>query len=298
MTGRIGFIGPGKMGRPMIGRLQAAGHDVVVWARRAEQRAELYEAGVQTGDLRDVFTCPVVVSSLLDSDAIDGVFFDSGIDLRSTDTALVIEHATIAPEDSVRVAGTLAEAGIRYLDAPVSGGPQGAADGSLVTMIGGSEESLAAARSVLSAYCRRIVHVGENGAGVALKLVNQLLVAVHSVAAAEAGALLRANSIDPSVAVEALMGGWAASRRLELQLVDTINGDYAPDGASVGSFLPILSLVRDALTSARVTSSLLTGVEQTWSTAAARDPAAAFSALITAYDTAYPDSTILRNHDE
>lgn len=289
MTERIGFIGPGKMGRPMIDRLQAAGFEVVVWARRAEQRAELYEAGVQTGELADVFTCPIVVSCLLDSNAIESVFFDCGIDLRNADTALVIEHATIAPEDSVRIAATFAEAGIRYLDAPVSGGPQGAADGSLVTMIGGCEESVAAARSVLAAYCNRIVHVGESGAGVALKLVNQLLVAVHSVAAAEAGAMIRANNIDPSVAVDALMGGWAASRRLELQLVDTVNADYAPDGASVGSFLPILGLVRDALTSADMTSSLLDGVEQTWSAAAARDSAAAFSALITAYDTADSD---------
>ncbi|MEV4900115.1 NAD(P)-dependent oxidoreductase [Citricoccus sp. NPDC055426] len=279
----LGFIGAGAMGEPMARRLQQSGHDVLVWARRPERARELQEAGLGTGTLQEVLGRPVLVSCLLDTAAVREVYLDGGPGSSALQAGLVIEHATIDPGVSREVASSLAARGIHYVDAPVSGGPAGAADGTLVTMCGGTEEALAAARPFLEATCARIVPVGGPGSGVAIKLVNQLLVAAHSVAAAEAAALVRVLGIDPEVALDALMGGWAASRRLELQFTDGVRGQNAPDGAGLEKFLEVLDLVDEALDGAGISSALMPGVRRTWEAAAATHPEDSFAALTEAY---------------
>ncbi len=279
----LGFIGAGAMGEPMARRLQQSGHDVLVWARRPERARELQEAGLSTGTLADVLGRPVLVSCLLDTQAVREVFLDGGPATSELRAGLVIEHATVDPATSREVAAALAERGIHYVDAPVSGGPAGAADGTLVTMCGGTDEALAAARPLLEAACARIVPVGGPGSGVAVKLVNQLLVAAHSVAAAEAAALVRTLGIDPDVALDALMGGWAASRRLELQFTDAVRGHTDPDGAGLEKFLEVLDLVDGALAGSGVESTLMPAVRRTWEAAAAAHPQGSFAALTEAY---------------
>ncbi|MGD6980761.1 MULTISPECIES: NAD(P)-dependent oxidoreductase [Citricoccus] len=285
----IGFIGAGAMGEPMAARLQQAGHDVLVWARRPERARELQDAGFAVGTLEDVLARPVLVSCLRDAAAVREVFLDDdGAAVSTLRAELVIEHATVDPATAREVAAALAAHGIDYVDAPVSGGPAGAAAGTLVAMCGGTDEAVAGARPFLEAMCARIVHVGGPGTGVAVKLVNQLLVAVHSVAAAEAAALVRTLGVDPEVTLEALMGGWAASKRLELQFIDSVGGNVEPDGAGLEKFLKDLDLADEALAGADVASTLLSGIRRTWETAAAMHPEAGFAALTEAY-AAHPD---------
>ncbi|GAA4773665.1 NAD(P)-dependent oxidoreductase [Citricoccus nitrophenolicus] len=279
----VGFIGVGAMGEPMALRLQQSGHDVVVWARRPERARELQDAGLATGTLAEVLARPVLVSCLRDTAAVRELFLDDGPAGSALQAGLVIEHATVDPATSREVAAALGARGIHYVDAPVSGGPAGAADGTLVTMCGGTDEALAAARPILEATCGRIVPVGGPGSGVAVKLVNQLLVAAHSVAAAEAAALVRELGIDPDVALDALMGGWAASRRLELQFTDAVRGQNAPDGAGLDKFLEVLDLVDGALDGSGISSALMPGVRRTWEAAAAAHPEGSFAALTEAY---------------
>ncbi|QCU77173.1 NAD(P)-dependent oxidoreductase [Citricoccus sp. SGAir0253] len=304
----IGFLGAGAMGEPMAARLRGAGHDVLVGARRPERARELRDAGFAVGTLAEALARPVVVSCLRDAAAVREVFLGSdggpagsavearpdggpgpvGADGTGGPTpalraGLVIEHATVDPATSRAVAAALAARGVLYVDAPVSGGPAGAATGTLVAMCGGTDAALAAARPYLEATCARIVPVGGPGAGVALKIVNQLLVAAHSVAAAEAAALVRVLGVDPDAALEALMGGWAASRRLELQFTDAVRGSVRPDGAGLEKFLKDLDLADEALAGAGVESTLLPGIRRTWEAAAAAHPEAGFAALAEAY---------------
>lgn len=279
----LGFIGVGAMGEPMALRLQQSGHDVLAWSRRPERARELRDAGLATGTLAEVAARPVLVSCLRDTAAVREVFLNDGPGASALQARLVIEHATVDPATSREVAAALAERGIHYVDAPVSGGPAGAAEGTLVTMCGGTDEALAVARPILETTCGRIVPVGGPGAGVAVKLVNQLLVAAHSVAAAEAAALVRVLGIDPEVALDALMGGWAASRRLELQFTDAVRGQNAPDGAGLEKFLEVLDLVDGALDGSEISSALMPGVRRTWEAAAAAHPEGSFAALTEAY---------------
>ncbi|MBB5750053.1 NAD(P)-dependent oxidoreductase [Micrococcus sp. TA1] len=284
----IGFIGAGAMGEPMAARLQQAGHGVLVWARRPERARELQDAGFATGTLEEVLARPVLVSCLRDAAAVREVFLDDDGAASSLRAEVVIEHATVDPATAREVAAALAARGIHFVDAPVSGGPAGAAAGTLVTMCGGTDEAVAVARLYLEAMCARIVHVGGPGTGVSVKLVNQLLVAAHSVAAAEAAALVRTLGVDPEVTLEALMGGWAASKRLELQFTDSVRGNVQPDGAGLEKFLKDLDLADEALAGAGVISTLLPAVRRTWETAAAMHPEAGFAALTEAY-AAHPD---------
>lgn len=285
----IGFIGAGAMGEPMAARLRQAGHEVLVWARRPERARALQDAGFATGTLEEVLARPVLVSCLRDAAAVREIFLDDdGAAVSALRAEVVIEHATVDPATAREVAAALAARGIHFVDAPVSGGPAGAAAGTLVTMCGGTSEAVAAARPYLEATCARIVHVGGPGTGVAVKLVNQLLVAAHSVAAAEAAALVRTLGVDPEVTLESLMGGWAASKRLELQFTDSVRGNIEPDGAGLEKFLKDLDLADEAMAGAGVNSTLLPAVRRTWEAAAAMHPEAGLAALTEAYPSPSP----------
>jgi 3-hydroxyisobutyrate dehydrogenase-like beta-hydroxyacid dehydrogenase len=226
----------------------------------------------------------VVVSCLRDAAVIRETFLDDdGAAASGLRAEVVIEHATVDLTTSRAVAAALAARGIHYVDAPVSEGRAGAAAGTLMTMRGGTDEAVAAARPYLEMMCARLVHVGEPGTGVAVKLVNQLLVAAHSVAAAEAAAVVRSLGVDPDVTLEALMGGWAASKRLELQFTDGVRGAVQPDGAGLAKFIKDLELVDEALDGASVASTPMPAVRRTWEAAAGAHPDAGFAALTGAY---------------
>jgi 3-hydroxyisobutyrate dehydrogenase-like beta-hydroxyacid dehydrogenase len=157
----------------------------------------------------------IVVGCLLDDSAVDQVYRGEGGLIGSARPGQVfIEHATFSPALARDIESDLAKYDAAFLDAPVSGGPEGAAEGTLTVMVGGDQQRLAGAMNVLHAYSSRVVHVGPAGAGLDLKLVNQLLVSCHAAAAAEAAELLRRMGVPLDMASSVLNASWASSAML------------------------------------------------------------------------------------
>ncbi|MHB1172135.1 MAG: NAD(P)-dependent oxidoreductase [Lacisediminihabitans sp.] len=256
----IGFLGPGTMGAGMVGRLLDTGFEVIIWARNPEKVQPLIERGAQLAlspsDL--VQQADIVLGCLLDSAVIREIYLRAdGVVETARPGQIFVEHATFEPALAVELAEAFGAKGAYFLDAPVSGGPEGARNGSLVAMVGGDAVTLQSLSGVFGAYCAQIKHAGEPGSGLRLKLINQLLVCIHAVAAAEASALVLRSGIDPRVAHEALMGGWAASTMLDLVLPIACAGDFESKGAFVGGMLEIQRLVAEFTAEVGVESVLL-----------------------------------------
>ena len=165
---RIGFIGLGTMGAPLVGHLLARGFAVTVYARRPEVAAPLVALGATAvGTPRDVGAASDVVCTMVTATAdVEAVLCgEDGVCQGLRPGGLVIDLSTIAPEGARRLAERLEAQGIALLDAPVSGGPEGARQGSLTIMAGGSAEALTRAEPVLAAFSARVFHMGPSGAG-------------------------------------------------------------------------------------------------------------------------------------
>lgn len=259
----VGFLGPGAMGAGMVSRLLLADHDVSIWARSPEKVQHLVDAGatLAPSPAAVVDASDVVLGCLLDSDVIRTIYLGdsdgSGLVDRARPGQIFVEHATFDPALAQTISDALAARNALFLDAPVSGGPAGAEAGTLVSMVGGSPETLRTASPILEAYCSRVKYAGETGSGLRLKLINQLLVSVHAVAAVEASALARRHGIDGETAREALMGGWAASTMLDLQMPKVFADDFSSGGASIGGLVEVQRLVAGMVASAQISSELL-----------------------------------------
>jgi 3-hydroxyisobutyrate dehydrogenase-like beta-hydroxyacid dehydrogenase len=229
MATQIGFIGLGTMGAPMARRLLSAGHPVIVWARRRETIAQLTAAGASAGaSPADVAArADIVMTMVTDTDAVAAVVLGAqGIVQGARPGSLVVDHSTIAPDGARKIAGALAAQGVEMLDAPVSGGRAAAEAGTLAIMIGGSKGAVDRVSPVLPAYAKTIVHVGASGAGQVAKACNQICTIVNQLGAAEAMLLAERAGVDPQAVKDALMGGFAASRMLDLQAPKMIARDF------------------------------------------------------------------------
>lgn len=229
MSTTIGFIGLGTMGTPMARHLLNRGYVLNVWARRSEATAPFVSAGAAARESpADVAThSDIIITMVTDTAAVEDVTLGpSGIARGARSGALVIDHSTIAPGAARRIAGELRASGIEMLDAPVSGGSIAAEAGTLAIMVGGSSVTLERARPVLSCYAKSIVHIGPNGAGQVAKACNQICTIVNQLGAAEAMLLAERAGVDPRAVKEALMGGFAASRMLDLQAPKMIARDF------------------------------------------------------------------------
>ena len=256
---RVGFLGAGHMGSGMVRRLLHAGHAVTVWERTPGRHRTLQAEGAAvspdlTALVRDA---DVVVGCLLDTEVTRECYLGEGgvIDAARAGQTLV-EHGTFDPALAVEIAAAAARRGCTFLDAPVSGGPERARSGELVTMVGGERAAVDAVQPLLATYCAQVAWVGPSGSGIRLKLVNQLLVSIHVVAAAEASALVLREGIDPAVAHAVLMRGWAGSAMLDRGMPKACAGDFADSGATVGKILEAQALITDMLRSAGVESRL------------------------------------------
>jgi len=226
---RIGFIGLGAMGAPMARNLLKRGHAVTVWARRIDAMAPLVAAGARGGESpADVAACSdITITMVTDTRAVEEVILgERGVVRGARSGATVIDHSTISPDGARRIAGRLEAAGIQMLDAPVSGGAAAAEAGALAIMVGGAEPVLERAKPVLSCYAKTIVHIGPSGAGQIAKACNQICTIVNQLGAAEAMLLAERAGVDPRKVKEALMGGFAASRMLDLQAPKMIARDF------------------------------------------------------------------------
>mgnify|MGYP000874509505 CR=1 FL=1 len=233
MTETVGFIGLGAMGKPMALNLRTKGHDVVVHNRSAAAEKALLEKGarVATTPAAVAAECRVIVTMLPDAPDVAAVLGgDHGVLSTLQPGTIVVDSSTIAPKAAMQFAKDVAARGGQYLDAPVSGGEIGAIDGTLTFMIGGDADAVAAVKPVLSAMGKeeRIVHVGASGAGQICKACNQLVIGGTMAAVAEAIALARKAGVDGAKVRQALMGGFAASRVLEVHGERMLTGNYKP----------------------------------------------------------------------
>jgi 2-hydroxy-3-oxopropionate reductase len=227
----VGVIGLGAMGRPIAERLALSGLPLVVIRDLADgSLTALAAAGARrAGSIAELAAeVDVVVLSLPDGAVVESV--TDAIATGGRPGLVVLDTSTIEPSRSRAIAAELARSGIDYVDAPVSGGTPGAAAGTLSVMAGGDPEALERARPVLDAIAGRVVHLGPVGSGQIAKACNQLVVLGTIEIVAEALALGGANGIDPAALRRVLLGGFAASRILELHGARMLAGDYEPGG--------------------------------------------------------------------
>ncbi len=250
----VGFIGLGIMGGPMAANLAKAGFDVVGHNRGQEAVDRLVEQGGRAGGnvagaVRDA---DVVVTMLPDSSDVEGVVLGEGGVLASAKPGLLfVDMSTIRPDVSARMAQTAGGQGVRVLDAPVSGGEQGAIDGALSIMVGGAEEDFFAVRPVLEAVGKTIVHVGPAGSGQTVKAANQLIVAGTLELVAEAIVFLEAHGVDTEAAVSVLAGGLAGSAILDRKAAGMLRREFTP-GFRIDLHHKDLGIVQDAARAAGV----------------------------------------------
>ena len=229
MAKTIGFIGLGTMGAPMVANLLKHGHPVKVWARRREAMTPLLTAGATAAQsaAEAAATSDVVFTMVTDTRAVEDVILGpEGVASGARAGVLVIDHSTIDPAGARQIAGKLQRQGIEMLDAPVSGGGAAAEAGTLSIMAGGSRSAFERAHPLLSCYAKNIVHIGPSGAGQVAKACNQICTIVNQLGAAEAMLLAERAGVDPRAVKEAMMGGFAASRMLDLQAPKMIAREF------------------------------------------------------------------------
>ena len=216
---KLGFIGIGLMGRPMTLRLLAAGHEVTVWNRSRDKLKEVVEQGARPAGSPAAVAraADIVMMCVTDQHAAEAVLFGGeGVAQAGKTDLLVVDFSSIAPASARDFARRLEERGIGLVDAPVSGGVAGAAQGTLAIMAGGSAEHIERARPVVMQLAQRFTRMGDSGAGQATKLCNQVIVGSLVAVIAEAVRLAEASGVDAKRLPEALKGGFADSLPLQI----------------------------------------------------------------------------------
>jgi len=264
---RVGVIGLGIMGAPMARNLLRAGHVVTVHSRTRTRVDGLVAAGATAADSPAAVAAAVdvLITMLPDTPDVEAVLTGtSGVLAGARPGLLAVDMSTIAPAATRALAARAAAAGVTFLDAPVSGGEQGAIAGTLSIMVGGDADGFVRARPVLEALGKRITYMGVAGQGQTTKLVNQVVGAATLAAVAEGVVLAARAGLDPAAMVHALEGGAAASWMLSEQAPRMQRRDFAPGfmvrlqqkdlrlalaaAARLGVPLPVTSLVHQLFT--------------------------------------------------
>jgi len=228
---RVGFVGLGLMGRPMARNLLRAGFPLTVHSRSSPPVDELVAEGAAcASNAAEVAAgSDVIITMLPDTPDVELVLFGpGGVAEGAREGSLVIDMSTIDPIATRDCSERLAVIGVAMLDAPVSGGEIGAIDGTLSIMVGGPDEAFERARALLEAMGGTVVHVGPAGAGQVTKACNQLVVASAVEAVAEALVLAAKAGVDAAKVREALLGGFAGSKVLEVHGQRMLEGNFAP----------------------------------------------------------------------
>ena len=232
--GTVAFLGIGLMGSRQAKRLLDAGHSLTVWNRSREKAEALAAFGARVVDTAAdaVGDADVVILMLENGKIVLDVLFSQGVAGALRPGAIVVDMSSIKPAEAQEHAKHLAERGVHHIDAPVSGGTLGAEQGTLAIMAGGESEIFDRVEPILT-IMGRPVHVGPHGAGQLAKLANQIIVGVTIGAVAEALLLAQRGGADPAKVREALRGGFAESRILELHGQRMVERDFATKGRSV-----------------------------------------------------------------
>jgi len=230
---RIGFIGLGLMGKPMCLNLHAAGARLFVYNRTRPIANSLQQANLTAleSPAEVARQADIIILMLADTHAVESVLFaDNGVAGSIRSGSLIIDMGTTAVDATRRFASELQKKSVAYIDAPVSGGEIGAINGDLVIMAGGSVESVQRARPLFDVLGKSLVHIGEVGTGQVTKAANQIIVGLNIGAVAEALTLAKRAGADLNRVREALMGGFAASRILEVHGQRMIDESFTPGG--------------------------------------------------------------------
>jgi 3-hydroxyisobutyrate dehydrogenase-like beta-hydroxyacid dehydrogenase len=229
---RLGFVGAGRMGRPMVRRLHAAGHQVRVLARSEQARAGLLAEGVAVASSLDLVAtgAEAVLVCVHTDEQVREVCLEGGMLDAMAPGALLILHTTGSPA----TADALAERGATVLDAPVSGGPHDIAAGRITLFVGGDTEAVARAKPIFDTYSDKILHVGPGGHGQRVKLLNNALFAANIGLVAAVVDLAAQLGVEEHVLLEALPNGSSASRALQGV---SARGSVAGFAEATGEFL-------------------------------------------------------------
>ncbi len=231
MSEKIGFIGMGIMGAGMARNLIDKGFDVTVWNRTPERMDTLIEAGATAATSpRDVAArTDIVMICVSDTPDVQQVVLGEDGCLEGLHSgSLVVDHSTISPSATLELAEAVEGKGSHWIDAPISGGSEGAAKGTLAIMVGGDSAQVERARPYLEAYGTTITHVGAQGAGQMVKLVNQILVVVTGMAVSEALLFAQGAGLDLKRTLKAVEGGGAGSWMLSNRGPQMIDRDWRP----------------------------------------------------------------------
>ena len=227
----IGFIGLGIMGAPMAGHLLDGGHEVITATHRTEPKAELTGKGLKIALSPKAVAeaAEIIIAMVPDTPQVAEVLFaENGVAEGLSAGKLVIDMSSISPIETKQFAEKINDLGCDYLDAPVSGGEVGAKAASLTIMVGGSQAAFDRARPVFDLMGKNVTLVGENGVGQTTKVANQIVVALTIEAVAEALVFASKAGADPGKVREALMGGLASSRILEVHGERMIKRTFDP----------------------------------------------------------------------
>jgi 3-hydroxyisobutyrate dehydrogenase-like beta-hydroxyacid dehydrogenase len=244
MTDRIGFAGIGIMGSGMASNLIAKGHPLTVW-NRTRAKAEAIKGAAVADTLEDLAAAvDIIMICVADSPDVVAVV-EGGLLSGLRAGQIIVDHSTISPAVTRNLAERVAAKGVGWIDAPVSGGSEGALKGILSTMVGGSAEDLARVRPYLESYSTTITHVGPIGSGQLVKLVNQILVVGNQMAVSEALLFARRAGLDLEATLNAVKGGAAGSWMLANRGPQMIADDWRP-GFTIDLQQKDLRLVLDA----------------------------------------------------
>jgi 2-hydroxy-3-oxopropionate reductase len=230
---KVGFVGLGIMGAAMAKNLLGAGHDIVVHNRTRAKAEALAEHGAQVADSPGEVAqkCGVVITMLPGPpDVWQVVAGEGGLLDSAQESSLIVDMSTSSPALARELHRAAKERGVGTLDAPVSGGDVGAAEGTLSIMVGGDEEDFGRALPLFEVMGGTVVHVGGVGTGQTVKACNQIVVALVIEAVSEALVLASRGGANPERVVEALSGGLAASKVLEVKGGKLLSGDFSPGG--------------------------------------------------------------------
>jgi 2-hydroxy-3-oxopropionate reductase len=244
---KVGFVGLGIMGAPMALNMMKAGHAMTVWARRAESMKPLIDAGARGGKSPAAVAAQSEVVFTMVSDTPDVeemILGPQGIIHGATPGSVVVDMSTISPVATRSMADKLAAKDVEMLDAPVSGGDVGAIAGTLSIMVGGKPAVFNKVKPLFECMGKNIVLIGGNGAGQVAKACNQIVAAVALEGVAEALTLARRNGVEPGKVREALLGGFAWSKVLEVHGRRMIERDFKP-GFKAGLHRKDLKIVTD-----------------------------------------------------
>ncbi len=228
MADTVGFIGLGIMGLPMARNLLRAGFPVVAWNRTASKVATVEGAQPAASPADVAARADIVIVCVTATADVEAVIEgDAGVLQGLHPGVIVIDMSTISPEVTRRLATLVRERGGDYLDAPVSGGEQGAINGTLSIMVGGETSTLERARPVFEAMGQRVTHCGPVGAGQTVKLCNQIAVCLNNLAMAEALVFCQQSGVDPAVMIEAISAGAAGSWQISNLASKIVARDFA-----------------------------------------------------------------------